>query len=212
MVADGLYITDMDFRWAVEKGRYHLVVKTTEETLTVIQDARQLFFGNPNEMKDALERARGVDVERGVEYEIVAAGGFYWGDLPYPLKVAWVRERFLKPKPGHPTETEFWVITTDETMSAEDLRDVAHARWWVENGVFRRLSELVGSKRRLTANAHVREALMGLWFLGLNLLNAVLGWTNLATRHPGYPAVKVTWKWIARLFKQQTVLMSAISP
>jgi hypothetical protein len=80
--------------------------------------------------------------------------------------VAWVRERFLKPQAGHPAETTFWVITTDETLSAEDLREVAHARWWIENGVFRRLSGLVDSKRRPTANAHVREALMGLWFWG----------------------------------------------
>jgi hypothetical protein len=28
-------------------------------------------------MKDALERVRGMDAERGIEYEIVAAGGFH---------------------------------------------------------------------------------------------------------------------------------------
>jgi hypothetical protein len=66
-VVDGLYITKHDLRWAVENGGYHLVVKTSEETLTVIQDARELFFGNPKEMNDALERARGMDAERGIE-------------------------------------------------------------------------------------------------------------------------------------------------
>jgi hypothetical protein len=66
-VVDGLYITKHDLRWAVENGGYHLVVKTSEETLTVIQDVRELFFGNPKEMNDALERARGMDAERGIE-------------------------------------------------------------------------------------------------------------------------------------------------
>jgi hypothetical protein len=70
--------------------------------------------------------------------------------LPSFLSFSWILR-------GEP-----WVITTDESLTAEDLREVAHARWWIENGVFRRLSGLVDSKRRLTANAHVREALMGL--------------------------------------------------
>jgi hypothetical protein len=35
------------------RRRIGLVVKTSEETLTVVQDSRQLFFGNPNETKDA---------------------------------------------------------------------------------------------------------------------------------------------------------------
>ena len=73
LVKDGLYVTQDDFRWAREKGRYHLVVKTTEETLTVIQDARELFFGNVREMQDSLERVSGVDLERGIEYEVIAA-------------------------------------------------------------------------------------------------------------------------------------------
>ena len=84
-------------------------------------------------------------------------------------------------------------------------------RWWIENGVFRRLSGLVDSKRRLTGNSHVREALMGLWLLGLNILSAVLGWTGLSKRHPQYDTAKVTWKWIARLFNRWTCLAYAVS-
>lgn len=205
LAVDGLYVTHDDFRWGVESGGCHLVVKTSEETLTVVQDARELFFGNPAEMAGSLEHVRGMDAERGIEYEILAAAGFRWGSLPYPLKVAWVRERFLKPKPGRPAETTFWVITTDETLSAEDLREVAHGRWRIENGIFRRLSGLVDSKRRLTASAAVREALMGLWFLGLNLLGSFLGWTGMGRRHPAYPTVKVTWSWITRLWTRSQV-------
>lgn len=211
LVVDGLYVTERDFRWGVEEGGCALVVKTSEESLTVIADARELFFGNPAEMEGSLEHVRGTDAERGIEYEIIAAAGFRWNDLPHPVKIAWVRERFLKPKPGHPAETTFWVITTDQTLSAEDLREVAHSRWRIENGIFRRLSGLVDSKRRLTADAHVREALMGLWFLGLNLMGIVLAWTGLERRHPAFPTVKATWKWIARLWVRSTALAAGVT-
>ena len=204
VVEDGLYLTAADFRWSVETGGFHMVVKTSEESLTVIQDARELFFGNPGEMNASLERAQGIDVVRGIEYEIISAAGFRWGNLPYPLKVAWVRERLLKPKSGHPTETTFWVLTTDETLKAEDMREVAHQRWQIENNVFRRLSALVDSKRRLTADAHVREALLGLWFLGFNLFGVFMAWTRIEFRHPLYRTAKVTWKWLTRSLARDT--------
>lgn len=204
MVADGLYMTHEDFHWGVEEGGYHLVVKTSEETLTVLQDARELFFGNPKEMSGSLEQVRGIDAGRGVEYEIVAAAGFSWGDLSHRLKVAHVRERAIKPRSDRPAETTFWCFTTDESLTAEDLREVAHRRWKIENNVFRRLSALVDSKRDLTNDAHVREALLGLWFLGFNLLAAFLSWTGWERRHPDYPTAKMTWSWLTRLVARET--------
>ena len=211
VVADGLYVTKHDFEAAQDEG-YHLVVKTTGKNLSLVKDARGLFFGEGQEHAEGIERVCGLDTKRMVSYEITAAAGFQWQGLT--LKVAHVRERFLKPKKGHPEVTEFWVITTDQELSAEDMRELAHLRWNIENRTFRRLNHLVESKRRITANPHVREALLGLWFIGLNLFGLFLAWIRMGTLDPRLKPVKKTWKWFCELFKRATVVAywSARSP
>lgn len=203
VVADGLYVTKHDFQ-AARDERYHLVVKTSEETLSVVKDARGLFFGEGQEHADGVERVCALDRKRMMCYEITAAPGFEWQGLT--LKVAHVRERSLKPKKGHPDITEFWVITTDEQLSAEDMRELAHLRWNIENRTFRRLNHLVESKRRITANPHVREALLGLWFIGLNLFGLFLAWIRMGALDPQLKPVKKTWKWFCELFKRATIV------
>lgn len=204
LVVDALYMTEQDILWAYEAGGCHLVIKSAKEELTVIQDARGLFFGGPEQGSDGIERVEGLDRERGVRYRITAAAGFEWHGLT--LNVAHVFERFLKPKKDHPTETEFWVITTDETLSAEDMRELGHLRWCIENRTFRRLNHLVASKRRLTQDRHVREALLGLWCIGLNLFGLFLAAIRMGRLSPALKPVKKTWRWFCRLFNRATLL------
>ena len=204
LAVDALYMTERDFKWALEQGGYHLVVKTTDERLSVIQDARGLFFGAAAGCTEGVERVEGLDTERMARYSVTAAGGFQWHGLT--VKVAHVTERFLKPKKAHPKMTEFWVVTTDEQLSAEDMRQLAHLRWSIENRTFRRLNHLVQSKRRLTKDPHAREALLGLWFIGLNLFGLFLAWIRMGRLNPRLKPVKKTWKWFCELFKRATVV------
>jgi hypothetical protein len=74
------------------------LVKTKEETLTILQDARGLFFGKRPEPNDTIERVAGIDNVRLDEYRVVAACGFVWQNLPFTLKVAHMWERRLKPR------------------------------------------------------------------------------------------------------------------
>lgn len=203
LVGDGLYMTVEDLQWCVETGGCHGLVKTTEETLTVIEDAKGIFADLELFGKD-IERHEGVDVERGVSYTIQAAKGFAWQGLA--LKVALVKETALKPEPGRPTATSFWVITTDGNLSGEDMREVAHLRWHIENRAFRRLNQLVGSKRRLTKNAHVREVLLGLWFIGLNILGLLWGWMRPEAWPNIYQTAKKTWLWLAKMFEREVIV------
>ena len=200
VVADGLYMTEEDFRTSFNEWGHHLVVKTTEETLEVIQDARGLFFG-PGGPVEGVDVVRGFDEARGEEYEIIGCGGFVWHGLR--LKVAYVREKAVKPREGR-QEEPFWVVTTDETLSLEDMRFVAHRRWHVENEGFRMLNQLVSSKRRLTHDVHVREALLGLWLIGLNLFVwYVVKWGRLV-RSGALRTVKRTFKWFTQMFGRLT--------
>jgi hypothetical protein len=201
---DALYMTEREFMWALEQGGYHLLVKTTDERLSVIQDARGVFFSTASGCAEDVERIEGLDTQRMVHYAVTATGCFHRHGLT--LNVAHVIERFLKPKKGHPEVSEFWVISSDEDLSAQDMRELAHLRWSIENRTFRRLNHLVKSKRRLTKHSHVREALLGLWFIGLNLFGLLLASTRMGRLNPRLKPVKKTWKWFCELFKRATVV------
>ena len=68
VAVDGLYMTEKDFRWCLNKAGCHLLVKTDEETLSVVEDARGLFFGSNEEIAEGLEKTEGFDEERMCEY------------------------------------------------------------------------------------------------------------------------------------------------
>jgi hypothetical protein len=198
IVADALYMAEADWRLGLGLG-HHLVVKTKEEdTLAVIEDAKGLFFG-PEGPAEGVEVRRGYDRKRNEEYEIIGCGGFQWHGLS--LKVAYVREKPVKPRKDGREAEPFWVITTDETLSLEDMRFIAHARWGVENKGFRRLSQLVGSKRRLTNNATVREALTGLWLLGLGLFLYYQWRCGRLLRRGRYGKAKRTTRWLGERYE-----------
>ena len=106
-----------------------------------------------------------------MRWEVYAQDGIHWQGLKEPLKLAWVKEKHLKGKYKGQTLT-FWVITTDESLTAEELREIAHDRWAIETNGFKELNEQVGSKKRYIKNLKVKEALVLIWGLGMSLLKA----------------------------------------
>ena len=198
ILADGLYPTEEDFRSYRGDFGSDLLVKTQEETLSVVQDARGLFFTRKGTVRKDMNRAEGFDAEREMEYEVVWAEGFRWRGLEYPLTVAWVREKYLKPAKGRPEVVEFWVLTTFEGLKGEELRELAHGRWRIENGVFKRLNALVQSKRYASHSPKVQEMLLRLWMLGLTLLGAYLFEEGLLRIRQTWKTVKITWGWIIK--------------
>jgi hypothetical protein len=147
-----------------------------------------------------VEVVRGTDAARGVTYVIVRQHGIVWAGLALALNVAWVREPPLQGKRAGPTE-EFWVLTTDESLRAEEMREVAHIRWTIENHGFKTLNALVGSPAVRDAylkNAHARHALLLIWSIGLTLLNAYT--LELESQHgkKGWGLKITRWQWLAQ--------------
>jgi hypothetical protein len=172
---DGLMAERIDLAKAREDWKTHLVVKTQDETREIIASTKEVW---EKLTKRELERAgvemiSGTDRQRNIGYEVYAQGGIRWETLAYPLKLAWVKEKHLKGKYKGQTLT-FWVMTTDESLKAEELREVAHSRWAIENHGFKELNEQVGSKQAYIKNASVKEALLLMWFLGMSLLKAFM--------------------------------------
>ena len=173
VVYDGLAANRIDLAFVHRRIGAHLVVKTQEETLEIIQSSKAVWESLPEETlrKAGVEIVSGLDEEKGVRYVVYAQGGIYWEGLKEPLKLAWVKETHLKGKYKGQTLT-FWVITTDESLTAEELREIAHDRWAIETNGFKELNEQVGSKKRYIKNRKVKEALVLIWGLGMSLLKA----------------------------------------
>jgi hypothetical protein len=196
VLADGLYPTEKDFRLCREELGSDLLVKTEEAGLAVIQDARSLFFTCKGEVREGIHRVEGFDAERKMRYEVVWAEGFEWQGLEYPMTAAWVRERSLKPIKDRPEITEFWALTTFQGLVGEELRELAHGRWRIENGVFKRLNALVRSKHYASRSPKVEEMLLRLWMLGLTLFGVYLFEQGLNLIRESWKSMKVTWLWI----------------
>jgi len=169
VLGDGLYITQGMIRLCREDFGTHLLVKSTEESLVILRNAKELFQSRSR----PIEEARGIDLPRGVAFHIQAVSGLRHGDVPHPLKVAHVKlDRIKGVNRG---AEDFWIITTDQTLTPLQMRELAHLRWSIENHAFRALSAAMDSKHVWTRgeNSGKRfEVLMLLMFLAFTLLLA----------------------------------------
>lgn len=152
----------------------HLLVKTHElDSLLILQEAEGMFRAG-KELAVDIEYVRGTDAERGMQYQVWAARGFHHGKFRGELQVALVQITMLKgPRKGE-TET-FWIITTEVTLTAQQMRELAHRRWSIENHAFRALKEHVDSKHlwvRGKQAAQAFETLMLVLLLSFTLVLA----------------------------------------
>lgn len=180
---DGLYVS-APFWKACRLKKAHVYVKCKPQEadrLLVLRDARALF--DASSFAGEIETTKGLDPERNVSYEVQAAAGFHHAEYDGTVKVARIVEKRLKPLPpshrgsenSRPTDPVFWVITTDESMSAQDMRELGHLRWTIENQGFKMLNEHMKSKRRWTRGKNSEktfDALLLLMFLAFNVIKA----------------------------------------
>jgi len=183
VLADGLYPTEPMMRLCRQELGVHLLVKTQElDSLLILKGAEAIF--NAPQMSRDVEHVKGTDGVRGMAYELWAAGGFTHGQFPHKLKVARLRIRMLKGPRKSKTET-WWIVTTDETLTAEQMRELAHRRWSIENHTFRAMNGHMNTKHVWTRGKSAEqtfEALMLLMALAFTLVlafHAHLDWEAL---------------------------------
>ena len=162
ILGDGAYIAQNMLRLCRDELGTHLLVKAKElEILLVPKDAEAL-FNVPGDPAAGIEHHGGNDLERGFAYEIWAASGFVHEGFDGPLKVARVRTEPLKGKEGAET---FWIVTTDTTLSGQDMRELAHRRWTIENQGFRALNDAMNSKHVWTRGKNAEDTFEGLMLM-----------------------------------------------
>lgn len=142
---DGLYANEPIWAACEEIGLSAVVKLKPEEAdrLLILKDARGLFDA-PKRLP-GVEYVEGVDKERGCRYQVWAVADLEWSTHGRRLKVARVREKWLK-GPYKGQTLEFWVISQDPKLDPLALRQAAHLRWFIENNGFKALNEQAHSK------------------------------------------------------------------
>lgn len=193
---DALMADRVDLAKALRDWKMHLVVKTEEEYLEPIRWAQEL-FASVRRQRDldefGIEVIEGSDPERQVAYTVWTVGDVKWTDLEPRLRVARIEETLLKGEDAG-RRSIFWTITTDLSLRAAELRDLAHLRWRIENNLFKELNERVGSKRGYIQSSTVKLCLLLIWFFGWTLFQAFRSLPRLKRRLAGLKITKSCWQ------------------
>lgn len=172
ILGDGLYINAPFFNLCLNELKSDVLVKTDDITLRIIQDAEGLFAAKDDPAFD-IATVSGVDPMRMRSYQTTCAGGFFHQGIDVPLTVAKVEEAVIRTG----EVLTFWVVTTATSLTPEELRELAHLRWDVENNGFKAANQTGGlpppegvTKRIYSHNPHAQAAVLLILFTVCNLL------------------------------------------
>jgi len=163
LLGDGLYFNAPFFNLCLDELGTDALVKTDEIRREVIQDAMLLF--QSGEYSEDIEYVTGFDIERQVAYEIKKCSGFSMNGVEKELTIAWITEEDVNGE----TE-EFWAVTTADYLTAEEMRELAHIRWDIENNGFKELNQKIKTKHLYSHNENAWEAILLILFIAFNLL------------------------------------------
>ena len=200
ILGDGLYFNAPFFNLCLSELQSDVLIKTEDATRLIIIDAMGLFRLNAD-FPGAITTASGTDALRMCTYEVMMADGFTLEGVEADLTVAWVKETHLRSG----EITEFWVVTSAKTLTAEEMRELAHWRWDVENNGFKSLNQTVVTKRIYSHEAVASCAILLILFTVFNLLGLFLLWQ---ADRLSYPRMKVTRLFRISLLRQYLIVLS----
>ncbi len=167
----------------------HVLIKTEETRLCIIQDADGLF--THWEKFPGVEYQKGLDDARLCEYQVWSCGGFHHSGVDKTMKVAHVKEDYIK----EDRHEDFWILCTDESLFGLQMRELGHIRWRIENNGFKALDEQTNCDHVYTHDPHTFLALMLMLFIGWNLLLLF----DLEDVRKGYEQAKWTLDFLSQL-------------
>jgi hypothetical protein len=164
LLLDGLYVAKDFIKYSLSVG-IDVLIKTQEEDLLILQDAMGLLM-HPDATRFGVAIDEGMDQDRLRTYEIRALDGFFLKGVDTPFKVAYVQEQEIKTGIKH----VFWVLTTRQDLGPDQMRQLAHQRWQVENNGFKALNHLVHTKHQYAHKKKAQEAMTLILMMAANLL------------------------------------------
>ena len=172
-LGDGLYVNAPFVNLCLHEVFCDVLLKTDDTSLLIIQDAMAL-FANADLFPEKLDKLSGVDTQRMCEYQVMMTDGFQMQGIDVPLSVAWVVEEHLRTQ----QQNEFWVVASNQylqqPLTAEEMRELAHLRWDVENNGFKELNQKVKTKHIYSHDDTAQQAVLLILFAVFNLLGLYL--------------------------------------
>src|SRR5271157_3345251 len=193
---DGLYYSKNHFELCIKTLKSHLLVKTTER-LNIIKDVEFYIENNAPEV----QTLKGYDDERMCEYTIKAVKNIYADTIAYSLQAAIITEHYVKPRKNKTNTETFYAITSDLSLTLEEIRYASHLRWRIENNGFKRLNKTMQSKKKKSKDE--RCCLNTLWiiFIAYNLLNLFLFMNKKELKKISGTVVVTLEYWLKRFYK-----------
>jgi hypothetical protein len=179
LLADGLYACERYWQACDKVGCLALVKTSDDEPFALIQQARLLFDVPVRGEQVGYQYAQGLDVARACRYRIWQTSGL-WADTRRRLTVARVEETFLKTA----RRELYWVLCQDLSIEPVKLLRLAHARWFIENNVFKAFNDQAHSKHLFSHDRHTATVITHLQMLAFVALGAyryVLEHSSIAT-------------------------------
>jgi IS4 transposase len=183
---DALYFNVNTIKIAREQ-KAHVLFKFKEADFrSVTADAQNLFqhFGGD-------EEATGWDEQRGCRWSVRKTSDDFGG---YPVQVAELAEHY--PKRKRDSNVSCWIVSTEMDLSLEELREAAHQRWQIENGIFKRISHLAGTKSFYFKDPRQFFNLLRLFYAAMAVLDSIM--VGLCEHPRLFAALKVgmkaTWR------------------
>lgn len=163
---DSLYFNKNIFSKIVHELEAHLIIKSKKPEFRAVLTSADRFIVVYD--KDTLANSA-FDCKRQCQYTIYATEDTF-ADIP--IRIIKVREEYVKRHKNK--DTEFYVVATDMTMSAEEIREAGHLRWEIENNVFKRLNHHCGTKTQRVKDSRAFVNWLYLVCLGIALFDFLL--------------------------------------
>lgn len=161
---DALYFTINTIAIAHRQQAHVLFKFKDADYRRVTADASNLFqhFGGDQELS-------GWDSERGCRWRLRQTLDSFAG---YPVQVVQLTETY--PKRRRNRTVTSWIVTTDVQLPLEEVREAAHQRWQIENGIFKRISHLAGTKTFYFKDHRQFFNLLRLFFAAMAVLDCIM--------------------------------------
>lgn len=128
---------------AREKGLQVLIKGSNPEFRDVLKGALATFDSGQT---DFFETYTGFDEKRLSAWTMRETTDTFAG---YPVRIIRITEQ-----PAKGQKKESWILTTDFSLSPQEIREASYLRWSIENDVFKKLSAQVGTKRFHSKDQH----------------------------------------------------------
>lgn len=207
VILDGLYYVKKRINWIRSQGK-HVLIKTPEKDLTLIQDAEEL-FQHYEDFKDEVEYYEGTQVRddgKKFSYKLWAVGELRTDGVDYPLKVAKVEMVNLISK----KEETRYLITTWVELTGLEMKEAGQLRWRVENNAFKKGNEQFALKHAFINDEHGWEAMTLILFVGFNLFEILK--TQFIEEGIIHAIRRVTYKWISQLIQRAMTIVYGTDP